>query len=609
MTNIKVCKSLIPMLSCRAFVKLIAISGFLVSTFYCTGKPSEPMTWAALGLLGDPDAPENGVGNGESGETVDPEPTASSDGLASCLNEEDAIFISYDNGSDSNSGDTSSNPVQSINYGLSLANPGDSLCLQSRAGNAPYDETGATLDIPSGVSLIGGFDTNWNHTENRTPIMGHRIALRYSNLNGDAELNTISIKATDPAQSSQNSMALRIVYGTANLTIQNTSLESGDILAAAPDDAESGSSYGIYAFELAQLEIIDSEVIAGKGGDGGAGSPGEPGEDGDPGDPGGTTPDCVTDTTGAPGGNGGTHPGIEALNGHKGGDGGDMVTSGNPGAASSGDGPCGGAPSESGNTPPPGSPATCNGDSGNAGDSAEDLVNGPGTMSDSYSPVSGLPGEDGEHGVPGSGGGGGAAHTCFTCNDAPGNGGGGGGAAGSGGEGGKPGAGGGGSFAIYANNTDLILTNTTLQAGSGGNGGASGEGGPGGSGGDAGSGSDNCGGYGAGGGDGGAGGDGGPGGDGSGGSGGPSIALVLVESAMDFDDLTLQAGDGGNGGASRNGRSGDGGHSYAIFASASGLIPELSDVTISVGNGGDPGAITGTGPSGNTGPATTQYSP
>ena len=593
---------------CSILAFLVA---FLLPFFlsYCTGKPAKPLSWAALGLIASSEADGAGSGSSGPGETIDPEPTASSEGIASCVEEDNAIFVSFDNGSNANSGVTASMPVKTISYALTLAASGDTLCIQNRDGNATYDESAATLVIPSGVSLVGGFDSSWSHTDTRTLILGSPIALRYTNLNGDAELNTISVEAVNPSQSSQDSMALRIVYGTATLSIKNVSLVSGDIVAGAPEEDQPGSSYGIYVFELAKLDIIDSQINGGRGGDGGAGADGDVGEDGAPGDPGATTPDCITDTYGAPGGSGGLHPSFESLNGHKGGDGGDLLTSGSPGAASSGEGPCGGSPSTPGDTPPDGSNATCSGDAGDAGEDAMAFVSGPGAMNDFYVPVSGSPGDSGESGVPGSAGGGGAAHTCFTCNDAPGNGGGGGGAAGSGGQGGRPGNGGGGSFAIYATNVDLTLESTVLLSSQGGNGGPSGNGGPGGSGGDGGPGSDNCGGYGAGGGDGGSGGDGGPGGDGSGGSGGPSIALVLVESTLTLEDLTLESGNGGSGGESRNGRSGDGGHSYAIYASNVSLIPDLSEVTLSTGSPGAPGSNTGTGPSGNTGTAATQYSP
>ncbi|MCB1170849.1 MAG: hypothetical protein KDK25_10960 [Leptospiraceae bacterium] len=575
----------------------------------CTGKPSEPLTWAALGLAGSDPATEDSAGPGTfaPGETENPTPTASSDGLVACLSENDALFVSFDSGSDSNAGLSSSAAVKTLSHALSLATSGQTLCIQNRSGGAAYDETSATLDVPSGVSLVGGFDSAWEHTSTPARIDGHRIALRYLNLNGDAELNSLDIRAADPSSASQDSMGLRIVYGTAKLSIIDARIVSGDINATAIEGDPAGSSYGIYAFELANLEIEDSEIESGRGGNGGDGAEGDEGADGDPGDPGGAIVDCTSNGSGAPGGAGGLHPTLVSLNGSKGGDGGQ--TSGGGSGGDDGDGDCAGSGSARADGPAKGGDATCNGDAGDAGDSAEDPVSGPGAMDDFFQPVSGIDGDDGEHGAPGSGGGGGGAHVCFWCDDTPGNGGGGGGAAGSSGEGGKAGSGGGGSFALYAKNTNVTLRNTSLTSRRGGNGGGGGNGGPGGSGGDGGIGLDPCPGRGGAGGNGGSGGDGGDGGDASGGSGGPSIPLVLVNGSLSLDTAMLDAGDGGNGGSSRNGRSGDGGHSYAIFVSDPGLLPDTSGSTLSYGTAGLPGSISGTGPAGSSGTTASQGNP
>tara|TARA_Y100001937_G_C7136710_1_gene340321 strand:- start:10335 stop:12089 length:1755 start_codon:yes stop_codon:yes gene_type:complete len=583
----------------------------IMSSVVCTGKPSEPLTWAALGLVTPPEEGDSVVpGTTGPGEPVDPEPTASSDGIASCFAEENAIFVSFDSGADSQSGAEQSEPVQTISHALSLSQSGDTICIQSRSGNAAYDETGATLDVPSGVSLVGGFDSSWNHTSTRTPISGHHIAVRYVNLNGDAELNTLEISAASPGTPSQDSMGLRLVHGTAKLTIIDSEIRAGDISIEASEDESAGSSYGVYAYQLANLEIQDSEIRGGRGGDGGKGADGEQGEDGDPGDPGGAIESCSAKGDGGAGGAGGEHPTIPELNGFSGGAGGNGPPGfGNATDGNAGDGPCGGSGTAKRDGPHTAEDATCNGDDGSPGAPYLTLASGPGSMSDFYQPLSGGDGDDGNHGDPGSGGGGGGAHTCFTCEDTPGNGGGGGGAAGSGGEGGKGGQGGGGSFALYANNTSVSLTNVTLISEPGGSGGNAGTGGPGGSGGDGGNGPDTCPFRGGGGGAGGKGGDGGPGGDGSGGSGGPSIALVIVDSPVSLDTVQLQSGPGGPGGDARHGRSGDGGHSYAIFASEVSLVPDLSSSVLAVGTPGNAGSVTGSGPVGNDGATGNQYIP
>jgi len=185
--------------------------------------------------------------------------------------------------------------------------------------------------------------------------------------------------------------------------------------------------------------------------------------------------------------------------------------------------------------------------------------------------ATGSTGAAGASGEGGAGGGGGSSvrnGPSDACRDHEGAAGGGGGAGGSGGVGGGGGLGGGSggaSIAIVAFDGELTLRGVTLrttgggQGGTGGAGGAGGAGGPGGSGGAGAVRSIYCGGgpnaqaYGGDGGDGGRGGDGGPGGCGGGGAGGPSVGIFAAGSGSRVDygsePPTFALASGGDGGA------------------------------------------------------------
>jgi hypothetical protein len=176
--------------------------------------------------------------------------------------------------------------------------------------------------------------------------------------------------------------------------------------------------------------------------------------------------------------------------------------------------------------------------------------------SDRYSSVphrifgtgNGKDGADGSNGAGGGGGGGGSSAS------ASGGGGGGGGSGGQGGGGGTMGNGGGGSFGVYAVNSGVDISYSTIVVSVGGAGSPGGNGGNGGNGGAGGRGGAKSCCEASGGGGGGAGWPGSGGGGGGGGAGGPSIGLFLIGSGgfserLNTINLPTSPAPGANGGA------------------------------------------------------------
>jgi hypothetical protein len=408
----------------------------------------------------------------------------------------DAVFVST-LGSDANPG-TSALPVRTMAYGLALA-ASQGLDVYVAAG--AYTEA-ATIDLPNGVSIYGGFGAvDWQ-----------------SRSSG----NLTSIAVTAP-------IAVRATNVSAPTVLDHLEIEGGD----------GPSAYGIFATSSDGLTVRRSTIVAGRGGggadglspggvaaSGGGGGSGEPGCE----DSGGFCSGCGRPTGGIGGGSAcgrgggaGGRPGHEDSFGDTGGQG----AGGTPG------GP--GTPDDGGNW---NTPVQYWGATGLDGASGLDGAAGqPAFGSLGYAPTGGGGGGPGGHGNGGGGGGGGGGGDA-DCDSYGGAGGGGGG----GGCGGVPATGGtsgGGSFGIYLWSSNARLELLVIRTGGGGRGGTGGTGQPGGSGGAGGWGGDpsrpgsgNQ--YGGGGeqddgsngGRGGNGGAGGRGGHGGGGAGGPSIGVV-----------------------------------------------------------------------------------
>lgn len=331
-------------------------------------------------------------------------------------------------------------------------------------------------------------------------------------------------------------------------------------LRAADATVSGGSSIALFAESGAEVTLERCDLQAGKGAVGASPVPEGTGEPGTKGENGGNGCMGVVGILGGSGGPGSCDPGAVDVAGGDGGNGkqGAQGGFGSPGNSAEGlfKGGTAGQAQADGN---PVTQCTAGGDgaNGTAGEPGDGAMEAQlGTLD--ASGFSGVAGGDGKTpGTPGAGGGGGGgAMHCADFSSGPS--GGGGGSGGCGGAAGKGGQGGGASIGIVSLGAtftfDTVMI-TTADGGRGGDGGAGQPGGAGGVGGTPGNGDATgiaC--------AGGKGGDGGPGGRGGGGRGGPSIGIAHAGTAPDVTAVTIQIGNGGDGGngdgATGNGASG-----------------------------------------------------
>jgi hypothetical protein len=413
-------------------------------------------------------------------------------------------------GSDAAAG-TKDAPILTIAAGLTkaaAARPVLSVFVQ--AGS--YAEA---IEVPSGVTIYGGFDAGWNRADTATTeITGVSPAVTFRSITSPSGLDHVTVKSTDGVQPGSSSIAV-LVTGSMMVELRNVTLLPGN---GAPGlDGMSGAAAA----------------------SGTAGVRGNPGVEhsGSIGCNNRTIPVGGLPGTSAcsRGGGVGGGPGI--------GDG--AGANGSPGVGPTAGG-TGGASGSIGGVGPDGA----NGTAGTVGAGGAEAGMFAAAL---YTPSSGGNGTAGGNANGGGGGGGGGGGTSG-CNSTGSTGGGGGGG-GCGGGAATGGTGGGGSFGLVAVDSRVSVKSSTVTAGlggAGGNGGTGGKGGNGGAGGAGGpyggSGEQDDGGNG---GAGGKGGDGGSGGHGGGGGGGPSAAVVCVGMATVLTPQSmLNKGTGGAGGAS-----------------------------------------------------------
>lgn len=363
-----------------------------------------------------------------------------------------------------NGGDGSKNsPFSSLQDALNKAKNGSVKAILIK-GTGTYK---GTIDVLSGVSILGGFDSSWKPDENLKPT-----------IEGDANPNGD-------------------VFGVkADSIDQETWLVN--LIVKTPDAVNGHNNYGLYTTKATRLHVYKTDVFAGKGGDGADGQDGASGANGGIGRMGGDgrgkwlaqsmmwreiwvantltnfgeNPSCPNATAGGRGGAGGywgpngevsPQNGRDSSGGAVGGNGGQtpFTTSGEPGDN-------GMAFSERATAGPSGQP------SGFFKNGFFEREN-----------ANGQKGADGQNGAGGGGGGGGQyADLDFIGWLVGSPQGGGGGAGGCGGLGAEGGQGGGSSFGLFAVESDgLIATNSLFSGSQGGGGGAGGQGGAGGVGG------------------------------------------------------------------------------------------------------------------------------
>lgn len=463
--------------------------------------------------------------------------------------------------------------------------------VRTRLGGLAYDERAATLAVPGGTSLYGGYGAGWvRDVGSRTAVLGATRAVSLAELPEDAWVSGLEIVGSGSPDGVQDAAALWVYAPEAAagaLHVEDCRLVGGDVAAGAP--WVPGSSYGALVISAGAVELQRSTILAGAGGDGHRGADGAPGIIGQ-------------GFLGGRGGGGGT--------GMIGGDGG----SGLAGCSwySAWDGSCtrsGGAGggggtgvSDGGASGSPPSPlAAPDGQTGPGGGGAgytfvyvEGAPNPP--WRPGYQPGTGRWGTDGTHGYGGGGGGGGASSFWgYVGGD-----GGRGGHGGSAGQGGAGGGGGGASIGLWVQAPSALVADSTVTTSAGGPGAEGGDGGAGGLG--AGGEPPVPGDGGGGGGWGGGGGTGGRGGKAGAGGGGPSFGIVVGSgTAATISGNTILAGNGGDGGVNTgpyvgDASGGEGGYSFAVYDldRQDALEPVMVGNQVGSGTGGQAGTPGGT---------------
>jgi hypothetical protein len=428
-----------------------------------------------------------------------------------------------------------------------------------------------TVVMTSGVSIFGGYDTQWQRADRTRP--DHQVVIKGQLHAADDQY--VAVVAHDL---------------TAPTTIGDLTITGAN--AAGSSNRSGRSSYGIHALG-SDLHLERVTVNAGKGAPGATGAAGQDA-------PLVFAPDAMRGRTGGGAGRnggcdsgargGGADPGVNACADH----GGDDPRGGPGGSGGTEDTDCrilhldydatdgtgGGAAAvwsaAFGGGGAPGIAHFPNGDDrcSDPGDGAGGApTDGPGGAGGGGGRVLNgywyaFPGRDGGTGLNGSGGGGGGGSPGCDIGspDSYGAGGGGGGAGGCAAQrGGQGGEGGGGSFGVFAVGSTLTLRDVTITQANGGRGGDGGLGGRGQDGGPGGPGGNSAGGSKTGG-LGGTGGHGGHGGGGGGGSGGVSYGLFTTsDSTVQLQGTNLIT-DGGiaGGGPGNPGASASGGNSGTV---------------------------------------------
>lgn len=454
---------------------------------------------------------------------------ANCDGSDGIVNE--CVYVSTSIGNDGGDG-TRTKPYKTIAAALAVAAAGSKkrpVCLSAEK----YTEA---VELPSGVSLYGGFDqadtsfpfrrsTKHGTADIATVIVAPEVGIQAGTgilvreLKDETHIENLTLQVKIPAATNGLSVyGVRLVGGTAQLFVRKNVFDLGpgnpgavgaNADAITPSTAPNGvvggggcsdcSSYG-QGGPAPVCSFPGGRGGNGANGSGGTGQPGSSGFGGASGGGGGGGTSCISSNGGSTG------------------------TGGNPGAP--------------GLTPTVG---------GAGGVPLGTIVNGL------YVPPSGSTGVSGGNGGGGGGGGGGgsSAHTWPICYDDGGGGGGSGGCGGAGGGAGRGGSGGGSSIGVLVGGSSAVIEANVFNLGNGGTGGAGGSGALGQTGGN-GLGGGNGASSAAAGGPGGRGGNGGAGSGGGGGTGGFSVRIARIGTAVVTETTNTGtlgvAGKGGQGG-------------------------------------------------------------
>jgi hypothetical protein len=375
-----------------------------------------------------------------------------------------SFYVDGDMGNDTTGDGSRGNPFATISKAInSIPGPNHDIYVRTRAGSASYLESGATLMLPNGSSLYGGYGDDWvrDVNGNRTRLNGNRQAVHFIDVDEDSWFSGFLVLAANSNLAPPSiSSGVSVESGDATLYIQDNEIYAGNVIAQTANPMD---SYGLRLVGVNGVRVLRNSIVAGMGGTGSDGADGINGPDGNNG----------SNASGQSGGADGlsgcpfsTSPGcVIGVSNHGGGGGGEGGVIFGPTGGGGGGGGAGGVGGQGGEAGSRGGASI-----GLLLSGVVDAVIDGNTIT---SGQGGPGGAGGSGGFGGNGGNGGNGRAQDGTGEAGGHGGGG----GHGGEGGQGGAGAGGpSYSIMIGaNIAPTISNNTLIAGTGGEPGADGD--------------------------------------------------------------------------------------------------------------------------------------
>ncbi len=188
-----------------------------------------------------------------------------------------ALFVDGDVGNDDAGDGTRAAPYATIRKALAAAQ-GEDVYVRARANGAVYDETGATLIVPPGTSLYGGYGEGWvrDTAISRTRVAGHSNAFVFYSVVGPTWFSGFGVTASGSPSAGVDVRAIEVNGGQGPVVIEDNVLVAGDVGPGTADPP--ASSYGVLVVgHVGGLALRHNEITAGRGGDGAAGIRGHDG--------------------------------------------------------------------------------------------------------------------------------------------------------------------------------------------------------------------------------------------------------------------------------------------------------------------------------------------
>jgi hypothetical protein len=122
--------------------------------------------------------------------------------------------VAQRSGSDGSGDGSMTHPYASMRRALTQVTAAQQdIYLRARAGGATYDESGASLVLPSGTSLYVGYGPAWVRDTSalKSALNTNAAGIDYSSLHDDTWVSGLSIHAAGSASADQDVTGIRAV--------------------------------------------------------------------------------------------------------------------------------------------------------------------------------------------------------------------------------------------------------------------------------------------------------------------------------------------------------------------------------------------------------------